>query len=259
MKFSRQVAAVAGFALFGALMIAPAASDARGRGFGRGGGGQQGGMSTLAANLPMQDLSPSEEASIAKMREEEKLARDVYRVLYDKWQLPVFAKISQSEQRHMDAVKILLDKYTMQDPARPEVGVFTDPALQELYNSLTARGMQSAVDALHVGATIEDLDIKDLYDQLAQTDNRDIKAVYQNLAKGSRNHLRAFSGQLSRNGIAYEAQFLSPEQITEIITSPRERGRVDEYGNLLTGRGGGRGRMSKQAGAQCASRFLTTN
>jgi hypothetical protein len=243
MKLSKRAATIAGLAFAAAILTVPVDTEAQGmmgRGQGRGGTSCiQGGMSTILANLPMQELSAEEEIGITKMREEEKLARDVYTTLYNQWQLPVFAKINQSEQHHMDTIKLLLDKYDRPDPVTDNsTGIFTNPEMQGLYNTLVEQGGQSAVEALKVGATIEDLDIKDLYDLLAQTDNTDIKTIYQNLAKGSRNHLRAFTGQLAQLGITYEAQFLTQQQIDDIITSARERGQMDAGGNLVTGRGG---------------------
>ena len=45
-----------------------------------------------------------------------------------------------------------------------------------------------------VGVDIENLDIADLDQRLAQTDNGDLQQVYANLRSGSTNHLRAFTG-----------------------------------------------------------------
>ncbi len=199
------------------------------------------GLSCAVASLPYEKVSAEETAGLVKMREEEKLARDVYQVLADKWQLPVFSRIAGSEQRHMDAVKSLLDKYEISDPISDStVGVFTDPGLLALFEELTAKGEQSLIDALQVGATIEDLDIFDLEEFIAQADNEDIKTVYQNLLKGSRNHLRAFWYQLSLNGGEYEAQYISAEELAAIVTSDRERGRLDADGNVVKDRGPGR-------------------
>lgn len=49
-----------------------------------------------------------------------------------------------------------------------------------------ADGSRSLADALRVGATIEEIDLLDLEERIAQTDEADIKLVYENLAKGSR-------------------------------------------------------------------------
>src|SRR6056297_3607457 len=43
-------------------------------------------------------LSSAEEAGILLMREEEKLARDVYLTLYEKWNIPVFATLLPAKQ-----------------------------------------------------------------------------------------------------------------------------------------------------------------
>jgi len=239
---------VTGLALMFGMMMAPVDTNAKGRGMGNA-GNQQNGLSTIISTMPMQDLSALEEIGLTKMREEEKLARDVYQALHDKWGHHVFSNIAQSEQQHMNAIHALLKKYSMEDPAaETPAGVFIDPELQELYNSLIEQGEQSLVEAFQVGATIEDLDIKDLYDFLEQTDNTDIKTVYQNLVKGSRNHLRSFYYQLSLNGAEYEAQFLTAAQIDDIVSSPRERGRVNENGeqvsaNRKAGKKGGRHHM----------------
>lgn len=49
------------------------------------------------------------------MREEEKLARDVYLTFGEKWGLTLFTNIAKSEQTHTDAVKTLLDRYEIKD------------------------------------------------------------------------------------------------------------------------------------------------
>lgn len=235
MKCNTTSAAVSG-TILALILLLPVHGNASE--YGRGNGGQQRGISTMIASLPAQDLSTEEEVGLLKMREEEKLARDVYQVLYQQWGHQVFGNIAQSEQRHMDAVKAILDKYSLVDPVTDStVGAFTDPEMQGLYTSLVAEGRSSLIAAFHVGATIEDLDIKDLYELLEKTDNSDIQMVYENLSRGSRNHLRAFTNQLSLNGETYEAQFLTQAQINDIITSPQERG-----GNRGNGQGRGQGR-----------------
>ncbi len=250
MKLMKRTVRITGLMLAAALMIVvPGNGAARGIGNGHGAGkGRQTSLPVIVASLPFQALSNSEEAGLLKMREEEKLAGDVYRALYAAWGLQVFSTIIPSEQRHMEAVGALLTKYNITDPVTDaEPGAFTDPEMQKLYNSLVERGLQSRVDALHVGATVEDLDIKDLYTLLEQTDNTDIKTVYQNLAKGSRNHLRAFVFELSQNGKIYKAQFLSQEQVNEIVNSPRERGKVDENGVPVPGKNGPRHGKGRRA------------
>jgi hypothetical protein len=159
------------------------------------------------------------------MREEEKLAHDVYLTLGTKWNLPVFTNIAGSEQTHTDAVKALLVHYGITDPVTgASIGVFTNPALQKLYSDIVATGEKSLVSALSVGVTIEDLDIHDLEKRIVQTNTADIKAVYENLMKGSRNHMRSFYGQLTSRGGSYQVQYITATEFAEIVGSAKETG-----------------------------------
>ncbi len=158
------------------------------------------------------------------LREEEKLARDVYITLGEHWDLPIFFNIASSEQVHTDRVKALLDDFGIPDPVADErVGVFDDSKLASLYEELVAQGTVSLTDALVVGATVEDLDIKDIAEMMERTDDADVLTVYSALMCGSRNHMRAFVSQLQSRGVEYEAQYISQQQLNDIITTSRER------------------------------------
>lgn len=168
-------------------------------------------------------LTDAERDGLLWMREEEKLAFDVYQVLYERWQLPVFDNIGRAEATHMASVEALLDRYGLTDPAAGmAVGSFRDPEIQALYDSLVAQGSESLVDALTVGATIEDLDIADL--RARATDTPDIALVYANLEKGSRNHLRAFAAQLDGQGVGYTPSHISQSDYDALLASSIERG-----------------------------------
>jgi hypothetical protein len=186
------------------------------------------------------------------MREEEKLARDVYLTLYDQWGLPLFQNIAGSEQAHTDAIKALIDQYGVDDPVGGnEVGVFTNADLQALYDQLIADGSQSLPDALRVGVAIEEIDILDLLEALANTDKADIIRVYENLLSGSENHLRAFVSTLERQtGEIYVSQYLSQEAFEAIISSSSANGGGGGYGGGGggIGNGGGQGNGSQGNG-----------
>jgi len=144
-------------------------------------------------------LTPEEEYWLTYMREEEKVARDVYTFLSDKWQSRIFKNISVSEQTHMDAIKTLLDRYGITDPTAGKVaGEFTNPDLQTLYDKLIEASSVSLDGALNVGVLIEETDILDLKEGIASTERKDIITVYSNLLLGSLNHLEAFESKLDR-------------------------------------------------------------
>lgn len=158
------------------------------------------------------------EDGIVWMREEEKLARDVYLALYEKWGIRTFANIARSEQQHMDAVAALLATKGIADPiASAAPGEFMDPEIQELYDELVEKGSVSAMEALTVGAIIEDLDIYDLKRFMSATDDELVLRVYGALLQGSENHMRSFAGQLARFGQPYEAQYISPDELKDIL------------------------------------------
>ena len=174
---------------------------------------------------PATVLSDLEKQGILYMREEEKLARDVYLQLYDKWGVTSFNNISRSEQTHTDAMKSLIDRYNLDDPAEGRgLGEFTNKELQQLHDDLIKQGSQSEIDALKVGAAIEEIDILDIEMYIAQTDKSDIKLVYENLLKGSRNHLRSFVSVMQKRGIVYQPQYMTTEQYNEIVGSAIEKG-----------------------------------
>ena len=212
--------------------------------------GQGSGMTAYVMTLPAGELSEAEMATLLHMREEEKLARDVYTTLYHTWNHWAFERISNGEQRHMDAVLALMEKYDVADPVADDAtGTFADADMADLYEQMVETGTQSLADALRMGATIEDLDIADLLDAIDEADDEDLVAVYQNLLKGSRNHLRSFVYQLGVLGETYTPQYISTETFTAIVTSARERGLVDADGNpVVTGNGQGRRGRGKGTG-----------
>lgn len=176
-------------------------------------------------SLPKEPLNSAELTSLIFMREEEKLARDVYITLYNKWGVNIFTNISASEQTHMDALLMLLNKYSLTDPVGANaVGVFSNTTLQNLYAQLVTQGNISILDAYKVGATIEDLDIFDLKTALIDIDNQDIRLVYDMLTKGSRNHLRSFYKNILNTGGTYTPQYITQAEFDTIINSAMETG-----------------------------------
>ena len=155
----------------------------------------------VATVVVVAPLSQAEKAGLVHMREEEKLARDVYRVLGGEYSLRVFSNIASSESTHMAAVKRLLDRYGVADPASPDVaGSFQSAQLQQLYDNLVAQGDDSLTAALRVGIAIEKLDISDLKAHIAESTHSDVRTVYTNLLRASQNHLRSFETLLARYG-----------------------------------------------------------
>lgn len=181
------------------------------------------GISALAVG----GLSVQDQDALILMREEEKLAHDVYVTLGDLWGLRIFENIAAAETVHTEAVASIIERYGLDDPAvGNEIGVFTNPDFAALYVDLVERGSESLVAALAVGAFIEDLDIFDLQQLLESVDSPAITRVFETLQRGSRNHLRAFSSQLESRGETYSPSYLTQAEYDAIVNSPTERGRA---------------------------------
>lgn len=183
-------------------------------------------VSLMSSSLPaFANLSAAEQQTLSFMREEEKLARDVYQVLYKTYPLRPFANIAAAEQQHMDALKHLVQRYQILDPVKTEqAGQFTDNSLTQLYQALIQRGQSSEIAALQVGALIEETDIQDLRKALANTQTPSLKQTYQNLLEGSYRHLQAFVRQLKQRQQAYQAQVLTPAELKQILQMDSGRG-----------------------------------
>lgn len=197
-----------------------------------------------SALIETSDLTDSELASLLKMKEEEKLARDVYAVLAKKWGSQVFTNISAAENNHLNAIVLLLSNYGSTETSIGEAGVFVDTAVQTLYNDLVAKASVSVEEAYKIGALIEEMDIKDLTEALSSTTNENVTLVFENLLKGSRNHLRAFNRQLTTLGIVYTPVYISQADYDLIVSSSMEKGK--QY--RMNGQGNGQGKGKKGQG-----------
>ena len=152
--------------------------------------------SQMINQYPVSNLTEELKEWLYNQYGEEKMARDVYLYAYEKYGTPIFKNIANSEQRHMNAIKALLDRYDITPP--------TDYAKDtELAEQLKAKVDEGLEQALNVGVTIEEVDIKDiakLVKQAYDANAQDLVAVYTNIAGGSYNHLRGFLQSLRNYG-----------------------------------------------------------
>ena len=175
--------------------------------------------------------SEEERAMLVHMCEEEKLARDVYRVMFDRWGSQVFSKISNAEERRMAALEGRLGYYRVPDPIPDDAtGAFSSTPLANTYLELVDWGMKSEKDAFMVGAYVEERDILDLKHSIRLSQQPDLLALYGRLMRGSRNHLRAFVHQLENLGYVYQEQLMEQSEVDAIVDSPVELGGFMRHG-----------------------------
>lgn len=172
---------------------------------------------------PGTQISAEATADLKFLREEEKLARDVYQTLYGVWHLNPHQNIASSEQTHTDRVRDVLAALAIPDPVTDDtVGTFVNPTLGALFTDLTTQGKASEVASLKVGATVEDLDIRDLDEMKKHVTDEAILSMYEALQCGSRNHLRSFTKNLSQRGETYQAQYISADTLQQILSTDQE-------------------------------------
>lgn len=191
---SRMIAAAATVALMASAGAAAAYQGVPGPPSGTGGGGSGACAATATTTTATAPLTARERAILVAMRQEEKLARDVYLTLAQTTDLAVFDRIAVSEQRHMDRVGALLRRYGIPDPvAGMARGEYADPAFEALYDRLVASGSTGDAAAIAAGIRIERLDIGDLNAAIRVVARPDVKRVLVNLRTASRHHLAAFT------------------------------------------------------------------
>ena len=188
-------------------------------------------------------LDYNEKMHLMFMREEEKLARDVYQTLGTMYpDSVIFGNIDDSEQTHTMAVKAMIEKYGYEDPnTNDNVGAYTGEDFgwyfTEKYNQLVERASISKLEALYVGAFIEELDMMDINQcpkVIVETDNgindvnqcgkvytdkADIQKLYSSLLDGSDSHLEGYVANIEKiiGEGNYQAQVLSQELVDAIL------------------------------------------
>ncbi len=209
----------------------------------------------ISGNIFAINLTNEEKVGIQLMREEEKLANDVYQFLNEKWELPIFSNILHAETRHFNAIGFLIENFELEDLAKKEAGKFQNEELQNLYDSLTKKGSESLVTALEVGAFIEEVDIQDLQQLVNSTSNETIKNTYQNLLRASGNHLRAFTSQLANRDNNYSPVVLTEKEYLTILETPHQMGGgngncVNQQNSCPRNQNQGNGKMRRWRGGR---------
>lgn len=201
------------------------------------------GGATLSSTTDTATLDVNEQTHLIFMREEEKLARDVYLTLGTMYpDSAIFGKIDDSEQTHTNAVRLMIEKYGLEDPnSNDNIGIYTgedyDWYFTEKFKLLVERASISELEALYVGAFIEELDMMDINqcpevivetdngidDETAcgkiYTDNEDVYNLYESLLDGSDSHLEGYVKNIERyiGEGNYQAQVLTQDQVNEIL------------------------------------------
>ena len=182
----------------------------------------------LILSAPLSTLTQEAKDTLSYMGNEERLAYDVYNYLYDYHLNNNTEAINQltniatnAEYVHIQTVQLLVQKYITSESDFTNVdlnennykesaiedmnaGVYDISAIQNLYDLLISKGVQSKQDALEVGCMVEVTDINDLDKDIliAQESNADdVVAAFEFLRDGSYSHYWAFDSGLKNMGV----------------------------------------------------------
>lgn len=166
-------------------------------------------------------LSDAEVNGILSLREEEKVAYDVYTFMFEKYESKVFKNIAENEKNHMDKIKELIDQYNLNDPLSgiaDQKGTFSNKKMQSLYEEMIMSGNYGLLDALRAAARFEENDIVDLRNYMSTASDQTVINTYINLESGSQDHLRALVKDIKEEGISYKPSYLSKEDFDKIMS-----------------------------------------
>jgi hypothetical protein len=166
----------------------------QGRGMGPGAGqGTRGDGGCLLADAEQGTLTDAQKQELRAQAEHEKLARDTYVAYFESTGDYRFERIAASEDQHLEAIRMLLDRYDLTDPtAGLDEGEFTSDAVEGTYQEYLAEG-DDLESALEVAQGIEKDDIADLEKATDGLDAPDVEQVYEHQIRASEHHLAAFS------------------------------------------------------------------
>lgn len=154
----------------------------------------------MIEKIKKQDVSAIEIDLLKKQYEEELMANELYMSFYEKYWVETFKNIANSESKHMEAVKALLNRYDIETPTNYD-------HIQSLYDKLKSKGSLSLKDALEVWIKIEIVDIDDIIKAIKTTDNDDIKTIFVNIGGASYNHMRGFVKALKNNNLTTDIDY----------------------------------------------------
>ncbi len=164
-----------------------------------------------------------EQQNLVFMREEEKLAWDLYREMHQIWGLSVFKSVSGEEKEHMKKMLGLLQMYNIPDPVQGDVpGRYVNVYISDIYQSLSQQGRRSVQDALKVCALQEEINILDLIRVSQSATQPKVLEVYAELQRNSISHLRSFAHSLEILGIRYQGVKIPQNTIDSIVQGPMD-------------------------------------
>ncbi len=160
-------------------------------------------------------LSPREIDDMNYLIENEKLLRDYFNVMYNKYNLSLFQNVAKSEQSHLNFLAVKFLRYDLKNPTEEKpAGEYVNPELQQTYDIMIAKGETNIYAALLAGSSKVKEDVEDIPLMIDQFEgNADIVLIFSNILIESQKNREVLEQELK---VQYQQRQLKFQQMIVI-------------------------------------------
>lgn len=167
-------------------------------------------------------ISTDEQKALVQIFEQEKLARDVYSQIGEKFGIKILKNAAIGKQKQMS---LILDFMTLNQVAvafDDAQGVFKSPELRENYSAFLTEGLGSLNNAFRVGAKMEDYNIYHIDKILATQTTGKLVLLLSKLSCSAGNELKTQVNMLVGNGEMFMPDYISVKLYRSIMHDNHE-------------------------------------
>lgn len=151
---------------------------------------------TQANDGDTKSLTIAEQNDLLYMIEKEKMMRNIYKTMFQEYNVELFQSIYQAKESHLSLLSSKIDKYDVHNPlVYSAENEFENSSLQLVYDDFLAKKLIYEIEALNFVKNMEERHINYVETTVSQVDgNDDIVSVYNVILLGSQAHLDALLG-----------------------------------------------------------------
>lgn len=148
-----------------------------------------------ASNGTSKDLSADEKEGLLSLLELQKMQVDVYSVMADRIQQPVFNDLAEQDAKLMELLAVKVDKYGLDNPITGKAaGEFEDEAVQNKYNAFIRTTNFGWNEMIAYATDMEEELIDVIQEQKTKiSGNMDIVQLYEEILQQSVSDLNALN------------------------------------------------------------------
>ncbi len=138
-------------------------------------------------------MTPKVVGALQYLVQEEKLMRDVFRNLFERYDIYAFKKAADVADEHYDKLMKLLADHGIHIDVPDTKGVYTSAIFEKLYVDAIEAGSKSLADAMRVGRELESINIMDLKHRDVYKADKCIRDVLDSFIADADKRFRTFA------------------------------------------------------------------